>query len=210
MFHNLFNFLVKSRYFTLSSFSFNFTLWSAGRAKFPICQVLFFLLIILRFGRLADIRWSVFISKSQRSLGVSFSKLDSGSCIYHLFVRSNYYYYYYYLLSYLADSLSLESEWQQVSRTPLSVMAYTRQLCSLDSLLLFSNFPVSVPLIWWLNRAHQLKLVSPSLSYFNDFLFSSKVYVLIRLFAFLKFYPVVSRNGEVHYSAGFFFVLDYH
>ena len=34
------------------------------------------------------------------------------------------------------------------------------------------------------------------------FHFSSKVQVLISLFASFQFYPVVSRNGKVHYSAG--------
>ena len=49
----------------------------------------FFFLIITRSGRLAKIRWSVCISKSQRSLCVSFSRTDVGLCVYHLFVWSN-------------------------------------------------------------------------------------------------------------------------
>ena len=40
-------------------------------------------------GRLAEIRWSIHISKSLRNLCVSFSGTDSGLCIYHLFVCSN-------------------------------------------------------------------------------------------------------------------------
>ena len=60
-----------------------------------------FLLIIKRSGRLAEIRWSVCISKSQRSLCFSFSWIDSGLCIYHLFVRSNFYF--------LHNSLSTQS-----------------------------------------------------------------------------------------------------
>ena len=47
------------------------------------------LLIITGFGHLAEIRWSVCISKSLRSLCVSFARTDSGLCIYHLFVWSN-------------------------------------------------------------------------------------------------------------------------
>ena len=39
-------------------------------------------------GCLAEIRWSVRISKSQRILCHSFSRTDSGLCIYHLFVWS--------------------------------------------------------------------------------------------------------------------------
>ena len=37
-----------------------------------------FLLIIIRSGRLTEIRWSVWISKSYRSLCVSFSRTDAG------------------------------------------------------------------------------------------------------------------------------------
>ena len=49
----------------------------------------FFLLIIIRFGRLVEIRWSVCMSKSHRSLCVTFSRTDAGLCIYHLSVWSN-------------------------------------------------------------------------------------------------------------------------
>ena len=86
MFHSFFNFLAKSRYLSFFSLSFNFTLWSVGTAQSTIQQFLFFLLIITRSGRLAQIRWSVYVSKSQRSLCVSISRTDSGLCIYHLFV----------------------------------------------------------------------------------------------------------------------------
>ena len=43
----------------------------------------------MRSGLLAGIRWSVCISKSHRSLCVSFSMTGAGLCIYHLFVWSN-------------------------------------------------------------------------------------------------------------------------
>ena len=51
---------------------------------------LFLLLTITSYGRLVEIRWSVFTSKSQRSLCVSFSGTDTGLCIYHLFVWLNF------------------------------------------------------------------------------------------------------------------------
>ena len=94
MFHNFFNFLARSKYLFLFLHSFNFTLWSTGTAKSTILLVLYFfffflLLIIIRSGRLAEIRWSVCISKFHRSLCVSFSRTDSGLCMYHLFVCSN-------------------------------------------------------------------------------------------------------------------------
>ena len=72
-------------------FAFNFTLLSARTAKSTNHQILFFLLIIIRSHRLAEIWWSVCILKSQRKLCVSFSKTDTRLCIYHLF------FYYYYL-----------------------------------------------------------------------------------------------------------------
>ena len=49
----------------------------------------FSLLIIIRSSLLAEIRWSVCISKSQRSLCVSFSRTGAGLSIYHLFVWWN-------------------------------------------------------------------------------------------------------------------------
>ena len=48
-----------------------------------------FLLIIIKSGPLAEIRLSVCMSKSHRSLCVSFSRRGAGLCIYHLFVWSN-------------------------------------------------------------------------------------------------------------------------
>ena len=82
MFHSFFNSLVRSRYLSLFSHSFNFTLWSAGTTKSTTLHVLSFLLIIIRSGRLAEIRRPVCMSKSQRK--------DSGLCIYNLFVWSNF------------------------------------------------------------------------------------------------------------------------
>ena len=89
MFHSFFNSLTRSKYLSLFSHSFNFILWSAGTAKSTILQVLFFLLIIIRSGLLAEIWWSVCMSKSHKSLCVSFSRTSAGLCIYHLLVWSN-------------------------------------------------------------------------------------------------------------------------
>ena len=55
-----------------------------------ILQVLFFLLIIIRSGFLAEITWSICMSKSHKSLSVLFSRTGAGLCIYHLFVWSNF------------------------------------------------------------------------------------------------------------------------
>ena len=64
------NSLARSRYLSFFSLSFSFILWSAGRAKSTILQVLFYLLITIRSGLLVEIRWFVCMSKSHRGLCV--------------------------------------------------------------------------------------------------------------------------------------------
>ena len=86
MFHSFFNSLARSRYLSFLSYSYIFILWSA---KSTILQVLFFLLINFRSGLLTEIRWSMYISKSHRSLCVLFSRTGAGLCIYQLFIGSN-------------------------------------------------------------------------------------------------------------------------
>ena len=90
MFHNFFSSLAKSKYLSLFSLSLFFTLWSAWTAKSTIQQVLFFLLISTRSGLLVGIRWSVCFSKFQRLLWISFSWTDSGLCLYHFVVWTNF------------------------------------------------------------------------------------------------------------------------
>ena len=53
-------------------------------------QVQFFLSIDTRTGRLAGIKWSFYILKSQRIVCASFSRRDSDLCIYYLVGCSNY------------------------------------------------------------------------------------------------------------------------
>ena len=52
-------------------------------------MLLFLLIIIIRSGRLAEIRWSECMSKSPGDLWMSFSRTGAGLCIYHLLVWSN-------------------------------------------------------------------------------------------------------------------------
>ena len=89
MCHSFFNSLARSRYLSFFAHYFRFILWSIGIAKSVILQILFFLLIIIRSGLLAGIRWSACMLKSHRCLCVSFSRTSAGLCIYHLFVWSN-------------------------------------------------------------------------------------------------------------------------
>ena len=62
-----------------------------GQQSRQFCRFSFFfcLLIIIRSGLGAEIRWSVSISKSHRSLCVSFSREGSGLCIYYLLAWAN-------------------------------------------------------------------------------------------------------------------------
>ena len=83
MFHSFFNSLARSRYLSFFSLSFRFLLWSAGTAKSTILQILFLLLIIMRSGLLAGIRWSVCIFKSHRSLCESFSSYYYSLRVFH-------------------------------------------------------------------------------------------------------------------------------
>ena len=90
MFHNFFNYLSRSRYLSFFSLSLKFILWSAGTAKSTTASSFFFFCWLLKgYGLLTEIRWSVCMSKSQRSLCVTFSRTDTGLFTYHLFVWSN-------------------------------------------------------------------------------------------------------------------------
>ena len=81
LFHSFFNSLARSRFLSFISHFFSLILWSAETAKSTNLQILFvFLLIIIRSGLPAAIRWSVCMSKFQRSLCVPFSRTGAGWC----------------------------------------------------------------------------------------------------------------------------------
>ena len=84
------NSVIVSKYLSLFTLSFNFTLRLARTAKSTILQVILILLIIIRSGCLTEVRRSTCIIKSHRSLCVSFSRTDAGLSIYLLFVWSNF------------------------------------------------------------------------------------------------------------------------
>ena len=97
MFHSLFNSLARTMYLSFFSFFFFFQFYpmvsrdskvhNSARDRFLFFFVLFcFVFIIIKSSRLAEIRWSVRMSKSHRTLCVSFSRTNVGLCIYHLFV----------------------------------------------------------------------------------------------------------------------------
>ena len=78
IFRSFLSFSARSKVLSLLSFSLIFT------------QQAHFLKIITKSDFLVGIKWSVCISESQRSLNVSFSRTDSGLCIYHLVVWPNF------------------------------------------------------------------------------------------------------------------------
>ena len=63
-----------------------------GQESPQFCKFSFFLLIIIRSGRLAEICLSVCKSKSLRCLCVSFYRTDSGLLMHHLFVWSKFHF----------------------------------------------------------------------------------------------------------------------
>ena len=93
MFNSFFNTLARLRYlsFFLTFFQFYSVVSRDSKVdNFAISLFFFFfLLIIIRSDLLAEIRWSVCMSKFQRSLCVLFSMTGAGLCIYHLLVWSN-------------------------------------------------------------------------------------------------------------------------
>ena len=92
MFHSFFVFLVPQHGLgTHLSFRFLLILHCGppGRQSPQFNRFSFsflFLLTITESGLFAEIRWSIFISRSQRILCVSISRTYSGLCIYHLFI----------------------------------------------------------------------------------------------------------------------------
>ena len=108
--------LARSRHLSFILFSFSLTHWSTRTAKSTIRQVLFFLLLtITRSDRLAEIRWSVYILKSKWFClsqspgliqGCSYNILHMVIIIIIIIII-----YSLEVFWWLADGLSLESEW---------------------------------------------------------------------------------------------------
>ena len=88
MFNSFFNSLARSRHISLFIF-FQFYSVVSWDSKVDTFTDFLFLLVIIRSGLLVEIRWSVCISKSHKSLCVSFSRIGAGLCIYHLLAWSN-------------------------------------------------------------------------------------------------------------------------
>ena len=155
-----------------------------------------FLLIIMRSGLLAGIRWSVCMLKSHRSLCESFSRTGAGLLLLLL------------LFSLSRDFYTRVSRWFftriWVTASLLKSLGLFSVFCSISIIpyfgwsrlvLLFTSPPVLVSIFWGLYQEHQLQLVSLSLSYSTVFF---KIQVLIFLFDLFQCDSVVSRFSKVH------------
>ena len=105
----------------------------------------------------------------------------------------------------LADGLSVESEWQQLSSSLQDSSKYSgrfQQCCSLDGLHSLSYF------LQYLYHSFGDSTKSTNYKWYKrrfyippNFQLLIKVLVLIFLFIFFQFYSVVSKENKVHYSA---------
>ena len=82
MFHSFFSSPERPWYLSLFPF-FQFYPVVSRNGKVFYQTGSLFLLTISRSGRLAEIRWSIFISKSHKSWCISFSRTDFGLCIFY-------------------------------------------------------------------------------------------------------------------------------
>ena len=115
----------------------------------------------------------------------------------------------------LADGLSLKFEWQQVSRTLLSILVNRNNLIfimvSTHPLISKSSSPFNNPSVT-VPSARITTGINVTFIFHSFFQFPSKVKALILLFTFFKFYSMVNRDSKVHNLASslYFFVVDYY
>ena len=90
--------------------------------------------------------------------------------------------------------------------TLLRILTDLRQLEFWGSLLvlLFLSALVPVTILKWMNWAHRLQLVLPLFSY-SIVIFRSLARTTYLSVCFFQFYPVVNRNGKIHYSVASLF-----
>ena len=89
MFHSFFKFTSQVELLILFTFFQFYSVVSRESKVDNFASSHLLLLIIIRSGLLANIRLSVFMSKSHTSLCVLFSRTVAALCIYHLFVWTN-------------------------------------------------------------------------------------------------------------------------
>ena len=143
------------------------------------------------------IRWSVCISKSQRSLCVSFSRSDSWLFIYHLLVCSsgqNYYHYHYCYYYLLCESFShqrllmvfhlspSDTKFSQVSRTLLSILG-----------------DLNNAVVWMVSSRHQIsKSSSP---FINTLVTVTRAPITIGITVFFMLHSFFNSQAGSRYSS---------
>ena len=110
----------------------------------------------------------------------------------------------------LADCLSPELEWRQVSRTPLNILGYlndsvVRTVCTCPFISKYSSLFTKT--LVTVRRAPTTIVIIVTFMFNCFFQFPRKVDVFILLFAFFQFYSVASRNSKVHNSPNSLFLL---
>ena len=138
-FHSFFSSLVRSRYLSIFSSSWIWTLLAFS--KFTLQQVFFlFLLTVTRSGRLVEIKWSVCISILLRNLCVSFSSTDSWLCTQYLFICSN--------INFLHNSqwIILPTQWCLVLYSFCANLLHSLLIRSIISPLLLLSYLPTPPL----------------------------------------------------------------
>ena len=113
------------------------------------CLFSLFLLIIIRSGRLGEINWSVYMSKSQRGMCVSFSRTNVGLFIYHLVGSSkwNFWHNFQWITLPTQTCLVLYSFWANL-RHSLIMWLVVLSLPSHNLHLLFCCVLSTLALIW--------------------------------------------------------------
>ena len=187
-----------------------------GLQSRQFCKFSFFflVLIIIRSGLLAEIWWSMCMSKSHRSLCVLFSWTGAGLCILLLILLIL-------LLRFLfapelADGLSLESEWQQVSSGSQNFSQYSfdqkNTVCMVSILFFFFGFavhPVYFPSLLGTFQVHQLQLVSPSPSCSTGFVVLEQGDSIFKIFSLpFIFIPWSAGMVKSSYSNSLFFLFS--
>ena len=87
MFHSFFQFPSKVEVLIILFTFFHFYFVVSRDSKVDYFAGSLFFLLIIKSGLLAEIRWSVFMLKSHRSLCVSFSRTGAGLCKFFLHQR---------------------------------------------------------------------------------------------------------------------------
>ena len=131
--------------------------------------------------------------------------------------NQDYYYYYYYftlLRIFLSSIHRLFSTWVWVTASLLQFSELSSVFWPFLIMLSFGWPPlVFLCLIFQTlyedfgtcNEHTNYKFCHCNVQFHKFFRFSGNVLVLIPLFAFFQFYPPLSRNGKIHYSACYFY-----